>query len=102
MKRVSQQGKTLSASQRRHLELQAKMRPQAASSLLQASCSFDKLRETLNSRMFVGPPKPLHCFNMSDDADAASYWRMVEQFSQYGRVETSFSGAPSIAEWMGF
>ncbi|MBD8709018.1 hypothetical protein IFT47_20515 [Pseudomonas sp. CFBP 13711] len=102
MKRVSQQGKTLSASQRRHLELQAKMRPQAAISLLQSSADFDKLRDTLNSRMFVGPPKPLHCFNMSDEADAASYWRMVEQYSQYGRAESSQAGTPSIAEWMGF
>lgn len=102
MRRVSQQGRTLSASQRRHLELQAKMRPQSASCLLQASGSFDKLRDTLNSRIFVGPPKPLHCFNMSDDADAASYWRMVEQYSQYGRSEVFQSGTPSIAEWMGF
>lgn len=102
MKRVSQQGKTLSASQRRHLELQAKMRPQSASLLLQSSGSFDNLRETLNSRMFVGPPKPFHCFNMSDDADAASYWRMVEQYTQYGRAETLSSGTSSIAEWMGF
>lgn len=51
MKRVSFQGKGLSAGQRRQLELQRLSRPGAQ----YAVADFVSLREKIESRMFVGP-----------------------------------------------
>lgn len=76
MKRVSQQGKTLSVAQRRQLELQARMRSISKAPFL---AEVQLALAELDQRKEQG----------------------VKPEKQYFHVSASH-GTPSVAEWMGF
>jgi hypothetical protein len=77
MRTVSHQGKTLSASQRRHLDLQRIMRASSDTSVLQA-----QVNETLSA------------LEQRKEQGAKPYKPTV--------LISSESGTVSIAEWMGY
>ncbi|MFI8610705.1 hypothetical protein ACIGFL_20685 [Pseudomonas sp. NPDC077649] len=87
MKRVSHQGMSLSASQRRRLELERAMRPGNY-----AEPDWPALRERFP--VLVGPPAPRP--KLTAQQDDSAYWSMVDSFEKYGRLvtEESFTGAP--------
>lgn len=63
---------------------------------------FSALREKLESRMFVGPPKPVDSYKLPPSQESRNYWRMADEFSRYGYLEVRETGTPCIAEFMGY
>lgn len=95
IRKVSQQGMSLSASQRRRLALQQLVRP-AAYKIADP--------DELNARfpLVVGPPKPPAPLPVPDRDNG--YWLLVDSFKKYGRLipEDSFTGTPWLGAAFGY
>lgn len=95
LRKVSHQGMTLSASQRRRLALQQLVKP-AAYRVADA--------QELNDRFPVmfGPPKPRAPVPKPERDHA--YWSLVDSFQKYGRLipEESFTGTPWLGAAFGY
>lgn len=95
IRKVSQQGISLSASQRRRLSLQQLVRPAA----YRVADPYD-----LSSRfpVLVGPPAPRPPLPVPARDNA--YWLLVDSFKRYGRFipEDSFTGTPWLGAAFGY
>ncbi|MGH8645750.1 MAG: hypothetical protein ACREX4_15330 [Gammaproteobacteria bacterium] len=81
--------------------LLARARPSAY-----CAVDFDALRDDLNSRVFVGPPTPLHLMRQMQPAVAADrvqarHWQLVAEFNRYGYCEFKQRGTPFVGDAFG-
>lgn len=71
------------------------------------SVDFNSLRQTFDSRIFVGPPCPLHMrADFKPDVVAerarARHWQLVAEFNRYGYCEFKQRGTPFVGDAFGY
>ena len=94
MRKISQQGLHLTANQRARLQRERALFP----SQYQAA-DFQVMKAQLDSRVFVGPPTPMHLRKeAAPDREAERFWRMSREFEQYGRIDCDEHGTPFIGD----
>lgn len=63
---------------------------------------FNKLRADFDACMFVGPPTPLRLRReLSEEAESARYWRLVDEFQRWGWCELNEKGTPYFGDAFG-
>lgn len=98
MRTVSFQGTQLSAGQRRRLQVERSIVANAY-----APVDWDALRQSVNARVFVGPPAPIAVRKeFQPDRQAERYWRMVADFKRYAYTELSEIGTPFVGDAFGY
>ena len=68
---------------------------------------FELFRENFNSRLFVGPPTPLHLMRQMqptviEDRVERRYWQMAADFARFGYCEFNQRGTPFAGDAFGF
>lgn len=98
MRTVSFQGTQLSAGQRRRLQVERSIVANAY-----APVDWDGLRQSVNARVFVGPPAPIAIRpEFQPDRQAERFWRMAADFKRYGHTDLSETGTPYVGDAFGY
>lgn len=71
------------------------------------SPDFELFRENFNSRLFVGPPTPVHLMRQMqpavvEDRAERRHWQLVAEFNRYAYCEFKQRGTPFAGDAFGF
>ena len=95
MNRVKLQGRALT--------LRDQQRAAVSRSSNYGTVDFDSLRQTLDSRLFVGPPKPFWLRpEFQPDERTEGYWAFCSNFDRYGKSQVKQRGTPFVGDAFGY
>lgn len=67
------------------------------------SVDWDSLRSEIDSRVFVGPPKPLWLRpEFQPHERTEGYWNFVSSFERYGSKQLQQRGTPFVGDAFGY